>query len=231
MGDFLKRTKTADELINTLVSHFWSKLNNIVHLENGYETFVKQDIQESLRLRQSKTAKHIRFAPDFLIYNKTSKSDFLTEYKVTLTPRYSLNERQWQYGQVEADAFDNYLNLTAAGINVVIVIYCPYHPIPLLLGEPKKEWILGKRQTPSFSKGSGTDYYNIDLLKLRDFRIKISELLGLDSIDVMKLLSSDFYQALRNNPFLQIDHHKNSEYNKPKYKAGFNWKPGFLIKS
>lgn len=164
MSKFNQRTQTSNELINLLSNHYWNtdiikETNQIVHFEYGYETHIDQKVQEELRLRQSKTAKHIRFAPDFLLFKSDKKnSDFLLEYKVTKTPRYSYRDKQWNYGQVEADALDNYLNLISAGICVAIAIYCPYHSRPLLCGFPKENWIYGKRQRTYSSSGSGTEH-------------------------------------------------------------------------
>lgn len=86
----------------------------------------------------------------------------MLENKVTKTPRYSYKDKQWNYGQIVADALENYLNLVSIGICVVVVIYCSYHSTPLLCGFPDKNWIYGQRQKFFLSTGSGTDYYNID---------------------------------------------------------------------
>lgn len=78
MSKFNQRTQTSNELINLLSNHYWNtdiikETNQIVHFEYGYETHIDQKVQEELRLRQSKTAKHIRFAPDFLLFKSDKK--------------------------------------------------------------------------------------------------------------------------------------------------------------
>ncbi len=229
MSTFSKRTDTSAALIKIMTDHFWSKVKNlIVHYEYGYETHIDSSVQSSLRLRQSTTAKHIRFAPDFLVYNiKKLDSDILLEYKVTKTPRYTLNDKQWFYGQIEADALENYLNLISAGVNVAIVIYCPYSPNPLLCDIPSPNWITGTRQKTFSSTGSGTDFYNIDLRKLRTFEEFISQSMDIDVLSVSTLLTSDFYTALRTTPILTTTHASKSKYSKPKFSTGFNWLPKY----
>lgn len=228
MGTFNDRTKVANTLIDILINGFWSQINDVIHFEYGYETHIETYVQDTLRLRKSKTAKHIRFAPDFSVYNKNSKKDFLFEYKVTLTPRYGFKDNQWNFGQIEADALDNYMNLINSGINVIVVIYCPYHSTPLLFGVPKEDWVHGSRQTPKYSNGSGTDFYNIDLRKLFDFKKHIWELIEIDELNVNKLLNEDFYSNLRDNQFLQTLHSKGSPYNSNEFCTGFNWSRCFL---
>lgn len=229
MSKFNQRTQTSDELINILSSYYWNQsaikeLNQIVHFEYGYETHIEQNVQTKLRLRQSKTAKHIRFAPDFLVFkNNKANSDFLLEYKVTKTPRYSYRDNQWNYGQVEADAFENYLNLISMGICVAVVIYCPYHSRPLLCGFPDNSWIYGDRQRTYSSSGSGTDYYNINLTKIPEFSSFMELFLDIPATTTDSLLDKAFFKQLKDNNGLLTTHDANSFYNTPKYKTGFNW--------
>lgn len=225
MSTFNTRTDTSDALIKIMTDHFWSKVKNeIVHYEYGYETHIDSSVQSSLRLRQSTTAKHVRFAPDFLVYNiNKTDGDILLEYKVTKTPRYTLNDTQWFYGQIEADALENYLNLINAGVNVAVVIYCPYSPNPLLCDIPSPNWITGTRQRTYSSSGSGTDFYNIDLRKLRTFEEFISQAMDINIISVRTLLTSAFYSSLRTTPILKTTHAYKSMYSRPEYSTGFNW--------
>jgi hypothetical protein len=225
MSSFNARTETSSELIELLDKHFWSLIrNDIVHYEYGYETHIDTQVQSSLRLRQSTTAKHVRFAPDFIVYRKNMlETDYLFEYKVTKTPRYSFNDQQWFYGQIEADAFDNYMNLINAGVNVAITIYCPYHERPLLCDIPSINWIYGVRQRTSTSQGSGTDFYNIDLRKLKTFEEFVSNTMGVSINTINSLLNKNFYSELRNTHSLKTTHYYRSSYNSSDFQTGFNW--------
>lgn len=225
MPGFNYRTETSNVLIHLLKDYYWNYLKNvIVHYEYGYETHIDPSVQNLLRLRQSNTAKHIRFAPDFLVFNKTQPElDFLFEYKVTKTPRYTFKENQWNYGQIEADAFENYMNLLSAGINVAVVIYCPYHSRPLLCGIPSNDWIYSNRQRTINSQGSGTDYYNIDLLKIPTFEDFMNDQLKVPLATSKLILNFNFYNVLKNDPILQTTHYYKSIYNKPGFATGFNW--------
>ncbi len=234
MSKFNQRTQTSNELISILSKHYWNtttikETNQIVHFEYGYETHIEQNVQEKLRLRQSKTAKHIRFAPDFLIFRTNKEnSDFLLEYKVTKTPRYSYGHKQWNYGQVEADALENYLNLISMGIYVAVVIYCPYHSRPLLCGFPDNSWIYGKRQRTYSSSGSGTDYYNIDLTVIPEFSFFMESYLDIPLATTDNLLDKTFFDHIRSNNLLLTTHDKKSRYNNAQYSTGFNWTSKYI---
>lgn len=229
MSRFNQRTQTSDELIKLLSNYYWNtdsikRTNQIVHFEYGYETHINQEVQTKLRVRQSKTAKHIRFVPDFLVFKaNNNNSDFLLEYKVTKTPRYSYRDKQWNYGQIEADALENYLNLSSIGICVAVLIYCPYHSRPLLCGFPDSNWIYGQRQRTSSSSGSGTDYYNIDLTKILEFSSFMESFMGVSSSTTDNLLNKNFFKEIKNNDSLLTTHDKNSFYNNNQYHTGFNW--------
>ena len=229
MSNFNQRTKTSAELINLLSYHYWdTKLikcqYQITHFEYGYETHINQDVQNKLRLRQSETAKHIRFAPDFLLFREDNKdSDFLLEYKVTKTPRFTFGDQQWNYGQIEADALENYLNLMSMGVNIAIIIYCPYHSRPLLCGIPDKDWIYGIRNRTRYSSGSGTDFYNIDLNRIIDFSTFMEKFLDIPIHITDSLLNKSFFNKVKNNKLLLTTHSNRSNYNNSKYKTGFNW--------
>lgn len=229
MSGFNSRTDTSAKLIELLKNFFWDKVKNeIVHCEYGYETHITQDIQSSLRIRQSKTAKHVRFAPDFLVYKlNLNDSDCLVEYKVTKTPRYTFKDQQWYYGQIEADALENYINLIDAGINVAVVIYCPYSERPLLCDTPSLNWVYGERQTTNRSQGSGTDFYNIDLRQIKSFQDFMSDKFKLPNDSISKLLNKNFYSELMNTDILKTDHYYRSYYNNSKYLTGFNWLPQY----
>lgn len=227
MTGFNRRTEASAKLIELLSQYFWVNVD-LIHYEYGYETHIEKRVQSSLRLRESTTAKHIRFAPDFIVYDENVPNiDFLFEYKVTKTPRYTLREQQWYQGQIEADAFDNYINLVKAGISVAIVIYCPYSERPLLCDVPQLSWLSSKRQRTSNSLGSGTDFYNINLTKLRTFEQFIEQELKISRTIIDLLLNKEFYAALRSSEVLKTTHNYRSQYNSNHYSTGFNWLPKY----
>jgi hypothetical protein len=225
---FRDRTVIANTIISELKNAFWEKdevkiYHSILHIPYGYETHIPGEAQEALKGIYTKTSKHIRFTPDYIILQKGKDKIFLLEYKVTRTPRYQLGNKQWDYGQMEADAWENYINLTEAGIEVAVLIYCPYHSRPLLFGQIDPSWAIRDRTQVINSIGSGTPYVNIDLkliptfdeFMLNHFRVPISV--------TERLLDSIFFQRLATNPILTIQHHPKSPYNTVQYKTGFNW--------
>lgn len=173
---FSERAAKSNKVIEILQKYYWDspeiKKLGIFHEPYGYETHISQDTQNILKQIYTKTAKHIRFTPDYIIgrINFNLEPVVLLEYKVTTTPRFSLNDKQWNEGQIEADAWDNYINLINAGIGVAILLYCPYHPRPLLCDFPNNKYITKARNNVRQTmNGSGTPYCNIDLSAMGNF--------------------------------------------------------------
>lgn len=216
------RTKQANKVIELVDKYLWNKLKDkIVLFPYGYETHISGEVQELLKKFYTKTSLHIRFTPDFLLINlnNTIEPVFLLEYKTITTPRYTLKEQQWYFGQVEADAWDNYLNLIQAGINVIIFIYCSYYCYPYLLDYPFK--CDTRKKIISTRKGSGTDYYNIDLRNMRDVVTFLKEEFQISSDLIMPHINQ-LINATLNEPILQTKHDTKSQYKN--YKTGFNWR-------
>jgi hypothetical protein len=144
----------------------------------------------------------------------------LLEYKVTSTPRYSAGEKQWDIGQIEIASWDNCISLTENGIDVAMVIFCPYHPRPLLCDFPDNELVMRRDKSIDTEKGSGTSYVNIDLQQFRTFQGFME-----DRFEIAKELSlpllKDFLVKAKNQPELQTSHHINSEYKSR--RTAFNW--------
>lgn len=223
---FAHRTEVSTRIIHELNDNYW--LTDIIknkylihHIPYGYETHIDENTRKVLISKSSKTAKHIRFTPDFLLFQNNNSMDFLLEYKVTKTPRYSFGKAQWNYGQIEADAWDNYMNLMNANINVAIIIYCPYHNRPLLCDIPSQNWIFQGRQSTSMSRGSGTDFVNIDLTQLSTFDDFMEKIFNIPTNITKSLLNASFFNRLKDTNILQIDHHPSSYLKN--IKAGFNW--------
>ncbi|WP_427340515.1 hypothetical protein [Caloranaerobacter sp. DY30410] len=223
---FYNRTQISNALIKYMKNFYWNNdiIKNkykIFHHPYGYETHINNQVRETLISKTSNTAKHIRFTPDYLLIQSNNTNDFLLEYKVTKTPRYIFGDKQWNIGQIEADALENYLNLINAGINVAVLVYCPYHPRPLLCDIPNERWITSERLTPRYSSGSGTDYYNINLSLLNTFDDFMKKFFSIPANLTTSLLNKQFFNMLKNDSLLKIEHAEKSPYKNK--VTGFNW--------
>jgi hypothetical protein len=225
---FYERTLVAKTLIEELTKAYWvteeiSKKYSIFHIPYGYETHIPKIAQDVLKNVHTKTSRFIRFTPDFIVFQKNNDKVFLLEYKVTRTPRYSLKDKQWNSGQIEAVAWNNYIALLSIGVDLAIVIYCPYHSRPLLCDVVNPAWITKNQTIPKKSSGSGTPYVNIDLTKLQTFETFMETYFKVPVSVSKHLLSVNFFEQLRNNPLLATKHDKRSPYNNSNYTTGFNW--------
>jgi hypothetical protein len=168
----------------------------------------------------------VRFFPDAVLAMVRRRA-VLLEYKITRTPRYSLREAQWSNGQIEASAWDAYLRLASAGIDVAIVICCPYHPRPLLCDFPAAELLTRGPTRVVSSAGSGTPYVNVDLRKMRTLPKFLADVFGVPESETMALLSdAGFWQQMRTNSKLGIVHSASSPYRAR--RTGFNWESAYL---
>jgi hypothetical protein len=224
-NSFEDRIEVANALVNALNRYYWERLPQqygVLHVAYGYETHVPRHVQDRLKRIYTTTARHIRFTPDYFIV--AGNTVLLFEYKVMKTPRYSERERQWNIGQMEADAWENYMNLLRADIDIAILIYCPYHPRPLLCGCPDENWLVRARTHVQATRGSGTPYVNVDLSCIDEFDVFSTETLGIPLNLTRHLLDHSFFNELMNNPLLQTSHHPRSPYvNNADYATGFNW--------
>jgi len=218
---FYERTQKSKILIELLSNYFWkdAKENfNLIHEPYGYENFVAKDIQELLKKSDSSTAKYIRFSPDYIIGNQGKI--ILADYKATTTPRYTTKSLQWNIGQVEADAWENYEKLTSIGVDIALLIYCPYHPRPLLCDTPDNSWLWGARsKVKNTQTGSYTDYVNLDLTKLKTFVAFMEEVLNIPP-DFSKPKVASMLEEAKN--LLPTTHDVKSNYKQ--CETGFNWK-------
>lgn len=229
---FSDRTGKSNKLIELLIEHYWNApviqtAHRIFHEPYGYETHISTTAQTALKRIYTATAKHIRFTPDYIVGQAGASTAqnpvVLLEYKVTTTPRYTLRDSQWDSGQIEADAWENYMNLVGAGIRVALLIYCPYHSRPLLCEFPDDNWLTQSRSAvQSTNTGSRTDYCNITLSRLRTFSEFMEQefnVLAATSQPLIKII----LDAAKTDPLLQISHASSSSYGGN--KAGFNWLP------
>ncbi len=226
---FSDRNSKADKLLRIISAYYWNStiIKNqyrIFHEPYGYETHISAQTQNVIKRIYTKTAKHIRFTPDYIIGQSGGSIPdpvILLEYKVTTTPRYTLRDLQWDTGQIEADAWDNYLNLSNSGLKVAILIYCPYHSRPLLCDFPNSNWITKYRSAVQLSQtGSKTDYCNISLPQIRTFIDFMASEFAIP-IDVSRPLVKVILDIAKTEQLLAITHADNSNY-KDKI-VGFNW--------
>jgi hypothetical protein len=226
---FTDRTEKSNRLIALLKTHYWDTpqirlTQGMFHEPYGYENHISPETQNVLKKIYTITSKHIRFTPDYIVGRRGLRLEepvLLLEYKVTTTPRYTLKDGQWDSGQIEADAWDNYMNLINAGVRVALLIYCPYHSRPLLCDVANDEWLTeGRNAITRTYKGSGTDYCNIALPKLRTF-VEFMEQQFMVPADTSKMLIEPMLRKAIKDPLLQITHDPNSSYQN--YKTGFNW--------
>ena len=226
---FTDRTDKANRLLELLTTLYWSSYpikdeRGIFHEPYGYETHLSAQTRDVLKRMYTKTAKHIRFTPDYVVGQSGSNAPepvVLIEYKVTTTPRYTLGKRQWDSGQIEADAWDNYINLANSGVRVAILIYCPYHSRPLLCDFPNNDWLTQARSAVQQSQtGSKTDYCNINLSKIRTFNDFME-----DEFEVPLTVSAPLVKAVldsaKTEDLLKITHADASPCKN--IVTGFNW--------
>ena len=197
------------------------------HTAYGYETHLPEEVRERLIQTNDPMAQTIRFQPDYLITQVTGGgTEFLKlEYKTTTTPRYSERDQQWHIGQVEADPWEYYLRITKQGERMALFIYCAFHPHPLLCDFPTGDWeISPRRQVRSTQTGSYTDYYNLDLKKLRTFHQFMADEFGVP-IETSTPLLRTVLDKVKSDPRLQTRHDPNSGlFGNPDYETGFNWR-------
>ncbi len=230
MTSFDERIGSSLALIDLLERHFWQPLgqgNDVVHCQYGYEGHVPETARKILIESEDPTAHFVRFAPDFLVVRGNGQA-MLLEYKTTLTPRYSAHEEQrWSIGQLEADPWENYLLLSRAGFRMGIVVFCPYHPRPLVGGLINERWLIRERTAPRGSRGSGTDYVNVDLNMIPQFDEFMEMELRIPRGTTHQLLDRNFWNEALQHPELQTRHVRNPYYRAEDYPTGFNWDPDF----
>lgn len=210
---FKDRHKTTNAFIELLHEFLWKKIDEkfgIKHFAVGYENLFPEKIQNILRKIYDRTSIFIRFLPDYMIVDLKNKRSWFIEYKVTRTPRYSEGYRQWSIGQVEANAWENYIDLQKIKVKVIVCVFCPYHKRPLLCSYPKDELAIRNKTFVKTSLGSGTPYINLDLEKFEWFHNFISRELGIPKEVICKLLNDEFWGELRKNKFLQVKYHPNT---------------------
>ena len=184
--EFKDRTEGSDVLIEVVNRHIWSKSRLLYHVETGYETHIPEEARSYLRYVRNATARHIRFAPDFMVVERDRPENvYFLEYKCTQTPLYSpkridevaeeagRESLDWQdnwpdIGQCEAEAYDNYMALSEIGVRVAILNYVAYHDRFLICDFVDKVKELRRYfVTTDTETGSRTPYINFDVTLMR----------------------------------------------------------------
>ena len=192
--EFKDRSEGSDVLVEVVKQHIWDKSQLLYHVETGYETHIPEDARSYLRYVRNKTARHIRFAPDYLVIERNNPDNvYFLEYKCTQTPLYSKNRiaevaekagrelLDWQdnwpdIGQCEAEAYDNYVALSKIGVRVAILNYVAYHDRFLLCDFVDKvtELYRDEVRTPT-QRGSRTPYINFNVTPMRTLQEFLEE--------------------------------------------------------
>ena len=192
--EFKDRTEGSDILIEVVCRHIWDRSQLLYHVETGYETHIEENVRSYLRYVRNETARHIRFAPDFLVIERQKPENvYFLEYKCTQTPLYSprriadiakkagRESLDWldnypDIGQCEAEAYDNYMALSKIGVRVAILNYVSYHERLLLCDfvDTVKE-LYRDRVTTQTQRGSKTPYINFDVTRMRTLQEFLSE--------------------------------------------------------
>lgn len=220
--EFQDRTEGSDILIQVLRQHFWDKSESLYHVETGYETHIPEDIRETLRYVYNETARHLRFAPDFLVVQRQNPDNvYYLEYKCTQTPIYSENRirlieqrsgRQslrWQdIGQCEREAFDNYVALSRIGVKVAVLNYIAYHERPLLCDFIENIVELHRDEvTTATQTGSRTPFVNFDATSMRTLQEFLAETHSIHSERIATYFENVLSELRQQLP---TRHHRNS---------------------
>lgn len=218
---FNERAKKSSVLAELLEKHIWKQCEvfGIRLATIGYENFIPSDVRDLLINLNTPTSLFVRFLPDYVLVNR--ENVILVDYKVTTTPRYTLEDKQWGYGQVEARAYENYLKLKEMGINVAILNYCSYHKRPFLMDYVDMSFIEGSpRSVKNTNRGSGTLYYNIKLYEMRDLVSFLEQELFIPSDSIRDALEK-LKDEIKLCPILLTEHHPKSKYKH--LETGWNW--------
>ena len=219
--DFKDRTEGSDILIQVLKQYFWDESESLYHVETGYETHIPEYIRNALRYVYNRTARHLRFAPDFLVVQRQNPNNvYYLEYKCTQTPLYK-PERiaevvegydkplDWQdIGQCEREAFDNYMALSQIGVKVAVLNYISYHERPLLCDFIENIAELHRDEvTTDTQRGSRTPFVNFDATSMRTLQEFLAETHGIGSDKIATYFENALSELLQQLP---TKHHPKS---------------------
>ena len=222
--EFQDRTDASNILIRVAEQHIWDNLPTLYHVEMGYETHIPDRVREALRYVRTATARHVRYAPDFLVVDSQNPDNvYLLEYKCTQTPLYSqfrINQiatqanresLSWEdIGQCESEAFDNYAALNEIGIRVAILNYIAYHDRLLLCDFIENiEELHRDRVTSTTQRGSRTPFVNFDANDMRTLQTFLEMTHDIPSSSIAPLFGAACSELQQRLP---IKHHSRSPY-------------------
>lgn len=228
--EFNDRIEQATVVASAVKKSLWEHASispRIVHVDYGAENFISREVHSLIRFVRTPTVRYVRFAPDALIVDRAKPSSaYMLDYKCTQTPLYSQNrigmikrassrhDIDWpDIGQIEAEAFDNYVTLTGSGVRVAILNYCAYHPEPLLCEFVENIQVLHRDTVTTDTRtGSRTPFVNFDLYDMRSLNAFLCEEHGVSEADAAKLCEPLVQQLKRSLP---VKHH----YKSPLYRG------------
>lgn len=180
MSGFEVRRDLADRMAGALARHVLS-LPPLLRVDLGAEFQLPPEFHAPLRQLDSVTARFLRYMPDSVLLDPRRGVVYLVEFKAMTTPlrspsRLRVLREHSNYadlaaanvGVVETAALDTYRRLTAAGLQVALIVYCSYHP-QRLLAEWEQELVLlhSDRVRYGSERASFTPYTNLHLDHMR----------------------------------------------------------------
>ena len=203
-------SEAATELLNR---HLWllSEIAKVAHLvPHGYEKCFPENMVQDLKNRYDSEAERIKHRPDYIV-QQTGRPDMYLEYKVSLCPRFSERERQWDIVPIELASWDECLALTEKESRVALLVFCPYHARPLTCEFVGTSISYRGRQIPiGTTRGAGTAFMNVDLKKFRLLSEFLKDELGMPTALTRPLLSN-FLAEARGHPRLKVEHDSRSK--------------------
>ena len=221
----LPRTVKEQLHVDIVNRHIWRNLSNILHIQWGFEARVPEDLRECLAgfsVEHDKTARHIRFAPDFFVVQRNPKIVYLLEYKNSQTPLYHpkriddiskpVGEKlRWQdIGQWQTAAHDNYDAIQQTGAKVAMLYYVAYHERLLLCDYVDSVTELFRDQVRSNTRtGSRTPYMNFDVRHMRTLQEFLVETHGISPDSIAPHINACCAELQQR---LSVEHHWRSPH-------------------
>ena len=221
--EFRDRLNQADALVKIVDNHIWEPLSERISIVPfGYETHIPDAIRKQMRFLRTVTSRFIRFTPDYFVLDKEYlKKIYLLEYKTTQTPIYSKSRISmigraggvpcidWKdIGQMEADAYDNYMAMQSLGVKVAVLNYCAYHSLVLLCDYIENIQLLHRDKVTTVTQtGSRTPFVNFNCKSMRILHKFIQDEHGIDVGTQTHMAACEELQRQ-----LPVKHHRNSPY-------------------
>ena len=219
------------EIVN---QHIWSNLDNILHIQWGFEARVPEEFSECLAgfsveedptekdpTKKDLTARHIRFTPDFFVVQRSQRIVYLLEYKNSQSPLYHPKRiadisrptgetLRWQdIGQWQTAAHDNYAAIQKTGAKVAVLYYVAYHDERLLLCDyvDSIQELFRDKVRSNTQTGSRTPYMNFDVRPMRTLQDFLVDTHGIAPESIAPHIEACCSELQRRLP---IEHHPKS---------------------